>query len=641
MSPDKATKKQILFICVFLVVTTLIVFWQVTQSDFINFDDTDYVTENHHVQKGLDPKEVAWAFTSPCSHNWFPLTMLSYMLDFQLFGMQPAGFHTVNLFLHIINALLLFLFFRKMTGGLWPSAFAATLFAIHPLHVESVAWVAERKDVLSTFFFMLTIWLYVLYTEKPEIKKYLITILFFILGIMSKPMLITLPFVLLLLDFWPLGLFSEAQSRDFRATKTYPLKINLKKKHKKEKVVKTIETIKQQETTFRWQAIFPLIREKIPFFLITVMSIIITLYAQRGIVKSMELYPLHTRIANAIVTYVSYIGKMFWPDNLAIFYPYGSNLGTWQVLGGIILLVSISVIIAILRKPYLIVGWLWYIGTLIPVIGLVQVGLQARADRYTYIPLIGIFIILAWGASGIAEHRPQLKKGLSLIGWLIVITLGTVTWLQVATWKNCVTLFHHAIEVTSNNYWAHNSFGLCLSNQGDYEHALNHYQESLRIKPRQEDILNNIGLIMAINENNDSAISCFSEALRINPNYAKAHINWGSLLFKMGRNDEVIFHTTEALRIDSNDPVAHYLLGVSLANVGQADKAILHLSETLRLAPNQLPAHNALGVMLLEKGQIDEAINHFRQALLINPEDKETRKNIQIAIKLKKNAQGN
>ncbi|MGV8058041.1 MAG: tetratricopeptide repeat protein [Smithellaceae bacterium] len=640
MDTSRMINRQMLLICFLLVVFTSFAYWQVTKADFIMFDDPSYVTENPHVQKGLTPAEIVWAFTSTHSNNWHPLTYISHMIDVQLFGLNPGRHHLVNLLFHIVNSLLVFIVFRKMTGVLWPNALIAAFFALHPLHVESVAWIAERKDVLSTFFFLLTLWAYIYYVKKPDIKRYIAVLFFFIVGIMSKPMIVILPFVLLLLDFWPFGRLQEAQKVNLVSSKNDLRNLNNKQKTKQQAISDSDKNIKQTVINFHWPAIFPLIREKIPFFAIAVISGIITVYAQQGVIKPIEQYSLPTRIANTFVSYTSYIKSMLWPDSLAIFYPYGGDLSTGNVVISIVLFILISAAVILLRRPYLITGWLWYLGTLIPVIGLVQVGLQARADRYTYIPLIGIFIMITYGFAELVRLWPQLKKILALIAGCIVVVLTILTVSQVSTWQNSGTLYQHATEVTANNYWAHYNLGLYLAKQNNDEKALYHFSESLRIKPRQDEAILSIGSIMARKGDKENAIACFKDAIRINPNSSTAYNNWSLLLSKTGEHEKAIPLLEKSLQINEKDSATHYLLGISLANIGQSDKAVLHLSEALRLAPQQPVVHNALGIILLNRGKIDEAIEHFRQALLIAPAYPEARKNIRIALELRKNNSG-
>jgi len=433
----------------FLTITTIIVYWQVRTYDFINCDDNLYVIENPSVFSGLTFKNVIWAFTDAHAGNWHPVTWLSHMLDCQVFGLNPGRHHLTNLFFHIANTLLLFLILRMMTGALWQSGFVAALFALHPLHVESVAWIAERKDVLSTFFWMLTMYSYVRYVRAPGLERYWPVLLFFILGLMAKPMLVTLPFVLLLLDYWPLGRFNAGAS------------------HK------------------NTSAVAGLIREKIPLFVFVAASCSITFFVQKssGAVRSLEDFSFTVRLANALVSYGGYLAKMVWPHSLAIFYPHPGMPSALKIAGACLMLIGISYVAVktASKHPYMIVGWLWYVGTLVPVIGLVQVGPQAMADRYTYIPLIGIFIMIAWGIPEAVASWRQKRVCLPVLGIGAVILLSALTWGQAAYWKNSHTLFKHAISVTEKNYTIHYNLGIALFDQGGKTEAITHFAEATRL----------------------------------------------------------------------------------------------------------------------------------------------------------------
>ena len=577
-------------VCLFLVLTVLAVYWQVGSHEFVNFDDKDYITENQQVQAGLTLKSIAWAFTSTHAGNWHPLTWLSHMLDCQIYGLNPKGHHFTSVFFHILNSILLFLIFKKMTGVFWKSAFVAALFALHPLQVESVAWAAERKDVLSTFFWMLTMGAYILYVKNPGIKKYLLTVLLFALGLMAKPMLITLPFVLLLLDYWPLGRFNKRSLA------------------------------------------YALVREKIPLFALAAASSIVTFFAQQsgGAVRSLDTLPLFVRISNALVSYISYIVKMILPHNLAVLYPHPKGFPMWQVAGACLLLVFISLMAVKIfkRRPYFAVGWLWYLGTLVPVIGLVQVGHQAMADRYTYIPLIGIFIIIAWGVSDIAARWRYKKEGFVAASAILLLILMAVTWFQLGYWANSITLFSHAIIVTENNSTAHNNLGVALKGQGKLSEAIEHYNEALRIRPKYADTHNNLGNVLADQGKLSEAIKHYTEALRIKPNHANAHNNLGNALFDQGRISEAISYYYKALRIKPNNADAHYNLGNVLFKEKKVDEAIGHYTEALRIKPNNALAHNNLGSALARQRRLDEAIRHYSEALRIRPDFAETRDNL-------------
>jgi protein O-mannosyl-transferase len=602
-------KHRNILVCLFLVMATLAVYWQVQNFHFVNFDDGKYIYENHHVQEGLTLKSITWAFTTFHASNWHPLTWLSHMLDYQFYGMNPGWHHLTNLFFHIANTLLLFFVFRKMTGSLWQSAFIAALFALHPLHVESVVWVSERKDVLSTFFWMLTMWSYIWYVENPVAYRYVLVFLFFAIGLMSKPMLVTLPFVLLLLDYYPLNRF-KFQPSDGSANS------------------------QQRSNTLR------LTLEKTPLFALAAMSSAITFYAQKkgGAVTSLEMYPFKVRIANALVSYVTYIGKMIYPSKLAVLYPHPGMLPWWEIAGACFLLVSISLLAirVVKQSPYFAVGWLWYLGTLVPVIGLVQVGSQSMADRYTYVPLIGLFIIVACGVPELVKQWRYRKIGLTTLATVFLTILMAMTWKQVGYWENGITLFEHALKVTSNNHVAHNNLGLALDKQGHTAEAIEHYLQALRIKPDLEEAHNNLGLALDKQGHTAEAIEHYLQALRIKPDYAKAHNNLGLALDKQGHTAEAIEHYSQALRIKPDFAEAHYNLGLALDKQGHTAEAIEHYLQALRIKPDFAEAHYNLGLALKDEGRTDEAIDHYLQALRIKPDYAEAHYNMGNVLYMQK-----
>jgi tetratricopeptide (TPR) repeat protein len=552
-------------ICIALSITTVAVYWQVGNHEFISFDDNDYVTENRYVQDGITLKGIVWAFAAPHAHNWHPLTWLSHMLDCQVFGLKAGRHHLVNLFFHIANTLLLFLILHRMTNALWQSAFVAGLFALHPLHVESVAWVAERKDVLSTLFWMLTMGAYVYYVERPGYKRYLFVLIFFVLGLMSKPMLVTLPFVLLLLDYWPLNRPQMATVGNSVAAATPRAKKKQKlQQQAPKKAAQTKSTIKSRAL---WPEIWPLLKEKIPFFVVTMLFCFITFYAQHRVVKPMELYPLGLRIANALISYVSYIGKMLWPLKLSIFYPYvGIALLSWQAISAMLALTATTYLTvrAARRFPYLIVGWLWYLGTLIPVIGLVQVGLQSMADRYTYVPLISVFIMIAWGVPELVNRWRYGKFALASAALGILFACIIMTYVQIGFWRNNVSLYEHAIKVTSENAWAQNNLGYALALQGKREEAIARFQKAISIN-NPADAHYNLGIMLASQGKLDEAIYQFRESIRISPGYAKAYNNLGNTLLYQGKLDEAIANYREALRLNPDYAMAQENLKNALA----------------------------------------------------------------------------
>jgi Flp pilus assembly protein TadD len=602
-----------LLVYLFLIMLPLAVFWQVQNYDFVNYDDDQYVTENRQVQAGLTWKGVIWAFTTNHASNWHPLTWLSHMLDCQIYGLKPSGHHLTSILFHIVNTLLLFLLLERMTGAFWQSSLVAALFALHPLHVESVAWVAERKDVLSTFFWMLTMWAYVRYVESPGYTRYLLTLLCFALGLMAKPMLVTLPFVLVLIDYWPLGRFRLSGSGDIINRET-----------------------RRPQHSYSEKSLLPVLKEKVPFFALAVVSSVVTLFAQQrgGAIRSLEVLPFNIRVTNAVISYASYIGKMIWPHKLAVLYPLSQSVPISQVLGaGLFLLcVSVFVILARQRFPYLIVGWLWYLGTLVPVIGLVQVGVQSMADRYTYIPLIGLFIMIAWSVPELVKRWGHRRHMLAVLTGMLLTALVIRTWLQARHWKNSFSLFKHTVSITADNWVAHNNLGAALDQQGRRKEAISHYYEALRIKPHYVEAHNNLGLALANQGSIKEAIGHFSEALKIRSDYAKAHNNLGLALANQGRPLDALDHFSKALQIEPNMAEAHNNLAVALMRQGRIKEAISHFSRALKIKPSYANAHYNLGLALAEQGRVEEAIHHYSQALQIKPDFTSARKKLTHAL---------
>ena len=601
-------------ICLFLILATAAVFWQVRNHEFISLDDPEYVTENRQVQNGVTLNGVIWAFTTTHVANWHPLTWLSHMLDYQLYGLNPKGHHLTNVFLHLLNTLLLFFILQRMTGALWRSGFVAALFALHPLHVESVAWVAERKDVLSTLFWLLTMWGYIWYVERPRLSRYLLTLLAFTLGLMTKPMLVTLPCVLLLLDYWPLKRFQLSQSGG--------------------DILETAGTSEDQGASF-----LRLLLEKTPFLALSAISSMVTFLVQKsgGAVSAFDVYPVKIRIANALVSYFSYIGQMVWPRGLAVFYPHpGTSLPLWHAVGAGFLLVciSIAVVRAARRHPYLAVGWLWYLGTLVPVIGLVQVGAQAMADRYTYVPLVGLFVMIAWSIPDFLAANHYRKIVLSLAVGTVLLALTVCSWLQVQNWKNNLALFKHALNVTENNYVAHDSLGNALAQQGKVEEAIDHYYQALKIKPNSANFHNNLGVALLEKRRVKEAMSHYAVALRLNANYAETYNNFGVAWFTVGKFDEAIAQYREALRLDPNFAKAHNNLGNVLVEKGRFDEAILHYSKALELKALYPEAYNNLGVALARQGKLNEAIVQFEEALRLKPDYTQASANLELALSM-------
>ncbi|MCK5722984.1 MAG: tetratricopeptide repeat protein, partial [Gammaproteobacteria bacterium] len=575
--PRNIQQNFMLIISLLLIAAILISYWQVKDFDFICFDDKPYVTENRRVQSGLTVKGFIWAFTTFHASNWHPLTWLSHMLDCELYGLNPMGHHWTSLHIHIANTLLLFFILQYMTGALWRSAFVAALFALHPLHVESIAWVAERKDVLSTFFGMLALLAYCRYAKQPSLAGYLLIILFLSMGLMAKPMLVTLPFLLLLLDFWPLE-------------------------------------------RLRFVTVFRLVLEKIPLFVPVIISSCLTFMAQQssGAVKSLESFPLTVRAANAFVSYASYAVKAIWPHNLTVFYPHpGNSLPLWQVFGAILLVGGASVLaIRSLKKyPYIAVGLFWYLGTLVPVIGLIQVGPQAMADRYTYIPMTGLFIIIAWGFSDLSTKWHYRKIVLTLFAVIILSVLAVSTFFQLGYWRSSIALFEYAVNITENNYLAHNNLGAALLEKGKFDKAVLHIKESLRIEPGCKAALYNLGAALSAQGKLDKAVLHYNDVLKINPEDAIVHNNLADVLSGQGKLDEAVLHYNKALKINSDHADAHCSLGSLLARQNKFKEAIFHLAEAIRINPDYAEAYNEIGVILFQQGKYKKAEVFFSKAV--------------------------
>lgn len=585
-------KRPNLTISVFFILATFAVFWPLLTHDFVSIDDNVYVTDNPQVLSGLTAKNIKWAFTTFYAEFWHPLTWLSLMADTQIFGGSPFGFHLTNLLLHILNTLLLFFFLRKATDKLWQSAFAASLFAIHPLHVESVAWIAERKDVLSTFFWLLTLRSYTHFVEKPNRTQYGWVLLFFILGLMSKPMLLTLPFTLLLLDYWPFCRF-------------------------------------QYKGSWRLFAhdVWPYIREKLLFFGITATAAIIAYSAQKygGGLDSLNPYPLSDRIANALISYSLYIWKMIWPQNLAVFYPFPDTLPAWQIMAATLALVVITALAirSIKKRPYFIVGWLWYLGTLVPVIGLVKIGDFAMADRYTYVPLIGLFIIISWGVPELLRKWRGKTLALPLVALVVLASFAAVTRVQIRSWANSIVLYQHAIQVTRNNFLAHYALGDILAAEGKFDEAISHFAEAVRSRPDKATLQNNLGRALASQGMFDEALPHLTAALQIKKNFAEAHYNIGIALAAKRRYPEAIDHLTSALKLyltskqlpHSTKKIGlseHFKQGNAYQNSKKIDKAIDQYTRALTVPSEYIPALIKLAALYSSKNDYPSIFSLFK-----------------------------
>jgi len=577
-----------LWICLFLLVAVLAVYLQVRTHDFVTYDDPIYVTDNQQVRNGLTWDGAIWAFTTFRDSNWFPLTWLSHMLDAQLFGLDSGWHHLTNVFIHTLSTLLLFGVLRRITGTCWQSAMVALLFGVHPLHVESVAWIAERKDVLSALFWMLTLWAYSAYAARPGRGRYLMALLVFCLGLMAKPMLVTLPVVLLLLDYWPLR-----RGRRFV--------------------------------------------EKLPFFAASLASSIVAYVAHQrgGAVASLDVVPLATRIENALITYVIYILKTFWPTNLAVFYPYPLESLALPALLSAIALVAVTVLVMheAKRRPYLTVGWLWYGVTLLPVIGLIQTGSQARADRYTYIPMIGLSIALVWGIAELLAAWPRLQVALAAV---VVVGYVTLTWFQVQYWRDSLSLYHHAIGAVPGNYLARFNLASVLDAQGKSDEALAELREAVRERPYYVPARAELGQLLATQGHPAEALQELQTAVKMRPDDPDAHFRLGSVLGTLGRAGEAADQFSEAVRLQPHNADAHFNLGIALAEQGKLPDAEREFRATLRLRPDDADAHFNLGIMLARSGELDESIAQFSEALRIRPDFVAARQALEHAATLKR-----
>jgi tetratricopeptide (TPR) repeat protein len=566
-------------VCLLLAAITFTVFGRTLTHEFIDFDDETYVYDNPMVVRGLTRPGLVWAFTSVHAANWHPLTWISHMLDCQLYGLHPGGHHLTNVLLHTATVIVLFLVLRQMTGALWRSAFVAAVFAIHPLRVESVAWVAERKDVLSGLFFILTIAAYARYARRSgSFARYGLVLLLFALGLMCKPMLVTLPGVLLLLDYWPL----------------------------------------QRMKTRKLSA---LVLEKLPLLALSAASCAATLLAQHKAIESTGSFTLPLRLGNALVAAMIYLGQMVWPAGLAVFYPYPSvqHWPAWEVALAGMLLAVLSWVACQLRRtqPWLLTGWLWYLVMLLPVAGIIQVGAQSHADRYTYLPQIGLYMALTWLAAKLRMNRAAL--GGLMAG--VVGTLMACAWQQTACWKNNETLWTHTLACTTDNYVAHSSIGTILFNKGNLDEAMVHYQKALQINPGYSTGHNNLGNAFRQKGRVDEAITQYEQALQIDPDNEEFCYNLGNMLGQNGRVDEAITHFRRALEINPNFAEAENNLATALEQEGKLDEAIRHFRSALQIRPGYARAHYNLGGALLPMGRTDEAIAQLQQAVQLQPAD--------------------
>jgi tetratricopeptide (TPR) repeat protein len=592
-----------------LVLLTAAVYAPVGYAAFLSYDDIDYVVDNPYVNAGLTRDGLVWAWTGVHQATWHPLTSLSHMLDCQLFGLNPGPQHLGNVVLHLLNTLLLFGVLARMTAQPWRSAWVAGLFALHPLHVESVAWISERKDVLSTFFWMLTLWSYVGYVRRPGMGRYFLVLAAYVAALLSKPMVVTLPFVLLLLDVWPLGRWGGAAARGSGGA----------------------------------EARFParplpgtsLVLEKLPLMLLAAAVSAITFIAQQraAAVVPLATSPFVDRAANAVVVYVGYLRQMLWPAGLAVFYPFEASLPGWKIVGAALVLAGVTVLVlrGMRRYPYLLVGWLWYLGMLVPVIGFVRIGDYGMADRYTYVPLVGIFIIAAWGVPDLLAGW-TLRQPACVLGATVALASCTLlTARQVQFWQNSLTLFEHALAVTPNNYVAHVNVGMALAEQGKDDQAFEQLSEAVRVKPSYPVAQYALGLILDKRGDRNAAKEHFLTTLSLDPSYSQAHNRVGMILAAAGDLDGAVAQYRAALQLTPDLPDAHDNLGAALDALGQRDAALAEYAEGVRLAPQRAEAQCTLAEALGRAGRFQEAATHFRLAVPMDPHSLRARYGLALA----------
>jgi tetratricopeptide (TPR) repeat protein len=605
-------------VSVFLAVIVWIAFGQALRHEFVGYDDHRYVLQNPRVTNGLTLGGIQWAFTHVHASNWHPLTTISHMLDCQLYGLQPWGHHLTNILLQAAAAVLLFLALRNLTGDPWPSLFVAAIFAVHPLRVESVAWVSERKDVLSGVFFMLVLWAYARYARGNARSSfwYITVAVLFALGLMCKPTLVTLPFVLLLLDYWPLGRTQRSSSG-----------------------ARGITASKWQQRRDTWPR---LVIEKLPLFVLSAASCAATVVAQKQALDLSLKPPLAERVGNALVSYAMYLGQMIWPSRLAVLYPYPEgNLKVPQVILALLLLLIISAAFFLWRRkyPFLLIGWLWYLGMLVPMIGIVQVGSQVRADRYTYLPQIGLYLLVAWGATELFHRWRRTREILAITAVLIIMALTTRSYLQTSYWRDTETLWKHAIASTSNNYIAHTNLAETLSQSGRFAEAIAECEKALKIKPDLAAAHNNLGSALQQNTQSgdgargqdgavDEAIEHFRKALQIKPDFTQARSNLGNTLLQKGQVDEAIAQFQKTLEMEPNYAEGEFSLGNAFLQKREVNEAIAHYQKALEINPDYAKAQYYLGNAFVAEGQYSQSIAAYEAAVRIRPDYFEAHRNM-------------
>lgn len=591
-------QRQVLFIIsIALVAATLAAYEPVRKNGFVDLDDGVYITKNHNVNEGITLQSVIWAFTKFHSCNWHPLTWLSHAMDCEIYGLNPLGHHITNVLIHIANCLLLFWVLRKMTGATGPSAFVAGVFALHPVHVESVAWAAERKDVLSGLFWMLTMLAYVRYVERPNFKRYALVLLAFAMGLISKPMVITLPFVLLLLDYWPLN----------RLNKSGGLKPTL-------------------------QMGRPL-TEKLPLFVLSAISGVVTLLAQHsgGAVITLESMPISYRIANTFTSYIRYIGKTFWPSRLAALYPqHLGDLPETEVITCVLLFILLTILSIRIgrRKRYIAVGWLWFVGTLVPVIGLVQVGLQAIADRYMYIPMIGLLIIVAWAGKEVVGDNRRRQAAAAVSAVIVLFIALILTRIQAGYWQNNLTLFGHTVSVTEANPFAETDYGSALYKAGHIDEGLAHINKAVRINPDFSAARDALGMVLMEQGKLNEAVACFNEVIRRDKTWKEGYINLGTAMSKQGKYDEAIKYINKAIELDPECPDARNNLGKVFLKQGKLNEAIVCFKEILQTSTDRMEVYVNLAIAYDKLGDNELSLLNRSKAMGLKSDNPEIINNL-------------
>ena len=606
-----------------------VVFGSTLRDPFLNYDDNDYIYENPQITSGLSISGIEWAFTHFHASNWHPLTTISHMVDCQLYGLNPWGPHFTNVLLHSVATVLLFLALRKLTLPRWSSAIVAALFAIHPLRVESVAWISERKDVLSGVFFMLTLWAYADFARaSPKLAgKYFRVLLFFALGLLCKPTLVTLPFVLLLLDYWPLGRMQSAKGEEQRGRSKAP-RPNREARRGNEETTSNFQH-------FSVSAFGNLVIEKVPFFLLSAASCVVTVVAQKDAFTAMQQLPFQPRFANAVVAYVIYLGQTIWPAKLAVLYPYpvgGINAG--KVILALIFLWVVSAACFLQRKrnPFLIVGWLWFLGVLVPMIGLIQVGAQPRADRYTYLASIGLYLLAVYGIATLSARFRIKRNAIAAIALIAIGALGVRAYLQTSYWRDSETLWRHAIATTSKNHVAEDSLGNALFEKGNLDEAIVHYRAAIAIKPDFAQVYSNLGNALLRGGQPDEAIVQLRQALRFNPNYADAYNNLGGAFMKKDQPAEAVGYFKKAIEINPNYGESYNNLGVALLQTGDIDGAIADYEKAVASTPGVAEIQCNLGNAYARKSNWTAAIAAYQSALKAKPDYAQAHNNLGVAF---------